>query len=354
MGGALVHQQNLRVGEQGPGNGQPLLFSAGEEGGVLPDGGVDPLGQPGHHLGKPRFVQSLHHLLLGIIPVEPHVFQDGVVKEEWLLGNTAQLGGIGCPVYLLHIHPVQGHSPGLGRQQPLQEFQQGGFSAARLPVDDVLPPLFKGVALAAEQRAIPIGEGDVVQGQAVGKGAGLDTPLGTLRPCHQLHILPHHLQGRFQLGNVPADGGQRRGNVHHQLGSGNDGRHTQVSGEGEKGTDDIDAQVHHVADGKGHLIGHGVDQFGVAAGPLGFHALLPVPPGEKSQNLIQGGGLIGQQVLFSGDHIPLVALSVITPLLRDLLGENDGYHHLQSRQQQDVHPQPGAQPYHGHGGHHKL
>ena len=85
-GGGLVQNDNWGVLQKTPGNGNALLFSAGEVGAAFSHHGVVPLGQRHDKvMAAGRFSCSDHILLGSIRTAKTDVIADGVVEQIHIL-----------------------------------------------------------------------------------------------------------------------------------------------------------------------------------------------------------------------------------------------------------------------------
>ena len=90
--GALVHQKDGAVVDQGPGDGDPLLLASGEIAAFFAYHGVQAVGHGGEVANQRAVPQGPFHLLVGECLPQGDVVPDGRIKEEDVLLDVAHLG----------------------------------------------------------------------------------------------------------------------------------------------------------------------------------------------------------------------------------------------------------------------
>ena len=91
VGGRLVQQQQRRVAEEGPGQGDPLALAGREPGAALAETGLEPFGQAGHQVGqagssqRPRWTSAVP----GAGPAQADVVGDVPAKRCGRWGTQA-------------------------------------------------------------------------------------------------------------------------------------------------------------------------------------------------------------------------------------------------------------------------
>ena len=80
VGGRLVQDHHPRVGQQQPGDGQPLPLAAGQPVAALPDHGVQPVRQRGDQVVQPGPAQRVPQLVLGRAPAWPAAGSPGPTR----------------------------------------------------------------------------------------------------------------------------------------------------------------------------------------------------------------------------------------------------------------------------------
>ena len=156
-GGGLVKAEDVRLQGQGPGDGHPLLLSAGELAGVI----ADAVGQA-HLLNElpGSLLQLLHRCLFQQLGGQHHVFQHGILGEQVEgLEHQAKMEpvlpdlAVAEPLVVLPVEKglaVHPDGAALGGFQEIQAAQQGGLAAA-------------GGADDGKHLALFHGKGDVLQ-----------------------------------------------------------------------------------------------------------------------------------------------------------------------------------------------
>ena len=128
--GGLVQDQDGRILEQGPGDGQALALAAGQGGAGLRQGGVVALGQGADEVVGVGLPGGRLHRLPGRRLAVGDVVVHGIHEQQGLLGDDAdalaQLPGVELP----QVDAVQGHPAAGGVEEPGHQVHQGGLAAA--------------------------------------------------------------------------------------------------------------------------------------------------------------------------------------------------------------------------------
>lgn len=128
-GGGLVQDEHRPVGQQGPGDGQPLALPA-EPYPALADLGVKALGQPLDEVqGIGRFSRRAQLFLVSPGTAVGDVGAHRVVEQDGLLGDDGDLTAQAVQGGLADIHPVKGDPPLAHLVKTRQQVHQGGLAA---------------------------------------------------------------------------------------------------------------------------------------------------------------------------------------------------------------------------------
>ncbi len=183
----LVHEQDVRFPQQGPGNGNLLALPSGEH--LLIVGNL-PLRQflqahPADRL--PDF------LLPRVQPAQPDIFPYGALEQ---IGRLLHIGALFPPAVhgnLPQLHPIDPYPAPVSGIQPAQKLDQGGLPAA-VPAADRRPgPDPHLMPQARKHLFFPVGEPCPLKGQA------LHPP-----DVRSLHILRIRIEQGNPLHQVPA------------------------------------------------------------------------------------------------------------------------------------------------------
>ena len=141
--GALVHQEDRAVMDQGTGDGHTLFLPTGEVAAFLTHDGVQAVGHGGQIARQGAVPQGLLHLLIGERLAQGDVVPDGGVEQEHVLFYIAHLLLKLFRGKILGIFAIKADSSAVVRQPAQQEFQQRGLSAAGGAGEGVLAALLK-------------------------------------------------------------------------------------------------------------------------------------------------------------------------------------------------------------------
>ncbi len=284
-GGGVVEEQQPRVGEDRPGQGDALALAAGEGQALLADLGVVPGGQGPHEpVGLGGAGGGLDLLVGGARVPVGDVGADGVGEEEGVLGDEADRAAQGRVGQLADVVSADAHGAAVGVVEARHQQRDGGLPAAggaddgdglalrhgeREPVED--GPL----GVVAEVDVLELDGGGRVGGQFT--AALRDRGFGVDELEDALHT------GAGLLGD---------GEDHGEHADGAD-ELREVGGEGDEGAErDLSLGGHPAAEGQhGDLgeRGHGLEGGGVA----GVEPDGPQPSGEEpAPGLAELAGLL--------------------------------------------------------------
>jgi hypothetical protein len=89
--GGFVENQNLRIGDDGAGDGKPLALAARQAGAALADRSVIPLGQGGNELVRVGLLRRFNDFIAcGLRSAVREVFRDRAVEKKRVLRNNPQ------------------------------------------------------------------------------------------------------------------------------------------------------------------------------------------------------------------------------------------------------------------------
>ena len=128
--GALVHQQDGAIVNQGTGNGDTLLLTAGKITAILTYNGVKAIGHGGQICGKGTALNGRMQLLFREIFTQCDVLPNRSIEQEHILLNVTHLllELSGCNG--VNVHIVKRNRTGIVRQPAQKQLEQSGFSAA--------------------------------------------------------------------------------------------------------------------------------------------------------------------------------------------------------------------------------
>ena len=131
--GRFVEEENSRVLEDRPGNGDPLLLAAGELSPVLAHHRVEPVWHLVDELGRVRQLRRGANLFqcCAFFPVGD-VFSDAGGEESWLLTDEPDLPSDPPKLQVSEIDSVDEDGPRLGIVEPLDQAHDGRLAAAAL------------------------------------------------------------------------------------------------------------------------------------------------------------------------------------------------------------------------------
>ncbi len=136
VGGRLVQQQQPRIGQLGPRQGDQLAFTHRQRTAALAHGGLGAVGQLGHPLGQAKGGERRLDVGSGGTGTpQRHVGGHGVVEEKPVLGNEPDRPVPGCGIDVAQVDTAEEHSTELRVGQPTQQLGQGGLARAGLADD---------------------------------------------------------------------------------------------------------------------------------------------------------------------------------------------------------------------------
>ena len=224
IGRGLVQNDDRRILEHGPGDGEPLAFSAGDRGAALTDDGIVAVRQGRDKVMAPGRLCRGHHLLMGGVRLaELDVVLNAVVEQVHALKDHTEIAHQTIQRIVLHIDAAQLDRAAVHIPKPCHKTGEGGLAGAGGPHDGSGCPFRDSKADIADDFPLPIGKVHMLEGNiAVFRclyGAAFVHPgcaVNLLHPVdgsvdHRQH--EEHLTGRLQLAVY-----QESGNHHHQAG----------------------------------------------------------------------------------------------------------------------------------------
>lgn len=141
--GALVYQQDGAIVNQGTGNGDTLLLTAGKITAILTYNGVKAIGHGGQICGKGTALNGRMQLLFREIFTQCDVLPNRSIEQEHILLNVTHLllELSGCNG--VNVHIVKRNRTGVVRQPAQKQLEQSGFSTAGGSCQGILFALFK-------------------------------------------------------------------------------------------------------------------------------------------------------------------------------------------------------------------
>ena len=130
-GGGFVEEEDWGVLQQGAGDGEALLLSAGELAALVADDGLVAL-----RLGEDEIMRVglpggfFDFFLRSLGTAEADIVQDGVVEKEGVLGDNADLLAQGVEGDAAQVEPVEKNGPILRVVKPEDEGEHGALSGA--------------------------------------------------------------------------------------------------------------------------------------------------------------------------------------------------------------------------------
>ena len=129
--GGLVQNQDRRVLQENPGNGNPLLLTAGQEGAPLAHIGLKALGHSQNVLVDFRLLCRRNDLLHGgIRPAVADIFQHRIREQEHVLLDDADVLMEAPLGHIPDVQSVNGNAAAGYVVEPGDQLAQGGLSAA--------------------------------------------------------------------------------------------------------------------------------------------------------------------------------------------------------------------------------
>ena len=256
--GTVIQNEDFRLFHQGPGNGQPLLLTAGQVSAALFQLEIQLTGLALHHflgLGGGQCLPQLR--IAGIFVAPAEIVPNAALKQHCPLLHHAHLGAQCRPAELLHVIAVEPHRPLLGVIKPGNQIHQGGFAAAGAANDADGLSLFRleadvheagrtgtgiskghileadGLLTVAGQRLGALGHGGLLfqhrrhpsgTGQGFGEGDNQGCQLNQLHnDLEHIVVQRHHVAlgnaAQTDLDGSPANEEHRR-NVNQHIGQG--------------------------------------------------------------------------------------------------------------------------------------
>ena len=206
-GQRIVEHHHRRVLQQHPGDGHPLLLSAGQGNPPLAHHRVPALGQLRDGLVHAGGLGAGAQLLLrGVRPCGGDVLPDGLGEQE---GLQADLAAQLLPGNIPDVRPADGDPPLPLSQvvQAVQQVDQGGFARPSAPQDGEGGPPGDGEGHVPEDLLPLVAEGDVVEHDIAGQAGGLG--LRTVLLLAGLEDVAHPVQGHPGLAHVGQHPAQR-------------------------------------------------------------------------------------------------------------------------------------------------
>ena len=166
--GGLIEDEDFRVLENGPGEGQPLALAAGELHAVAAEQRVVAVGQALDELVGPGFPSGFADLLVGGVGAGvAEVLHHGGVEEEAFLERDADGAAEVIHVVLGHVDAVDADVAGGGVVEAGEQVDQRALAAARGAVDRAEAARGHVEGDPAEHRGLlAVGKADVLEGDA--------------------------------------------------------------------------------------------------------------------------------------------------------------------------------------------
>ena len=131
IGRGLIEDDDGRVLQETPGDGDALLLSAGERGSSLANYRIISIRQGGDKVVAARLFSGLHHLLMGSArAAELDVVLHRVGKEVHPLEHHAHLFHEGLQGVLPHIPAADGHTAAVHIPKPGDQVAESGLAGA--------------------------------------------------------------------------------------------------------------------------------------------------------------------------------------------------------------------------------
>ena len=208
-GQGVVKHHNGGLLHQHPGDGHPLLLSAGQGDAPLAHHGVVPLGEGGDglvhagHGGGPA-----HGLVPGVRPHGADILAHGLGEQERLLEHQADLAAQGLPLHAADVHPADGDGAAALRQviQPVQQVHQSALAGAGAPQNGKGLPLVNGKGHVLQHRLAVVGKADVVKDDVAVYGVHGVGQVPLLPGVEDIAHAVHGHPGLAHIGQHPAQG----------------------------------------------------------------------------------------------------------------------------------------------------
>ena len=129
--GRLVQDDDWRIFHDGSGDGETLLFSAGEGCAALTDDGIVPVGQAHDKIMAAGFFCRLDDLFHGsVLLAETDIVGDGILKEIHILKDKAEVSHEAVHAVLPHIGAAQTHLTAVHVPESGYQMAKCGLSAS--------------------------------------------------------------------------------------------------------------------------------------------------------------------------------------------------------------------------------
>ena len=129
--GGFIEDEDARVAQDDAGEGDALFFATAKAVAAFADDGVVAIGEAGDEVVDVGGTGGLLDLLLGRIGTgEADVDGDGIVEEEGLLGDHADVGGEGSEGEIAQINAIEADTALLGVIEARDEVSEGGLAGA--------------------------------------------------------------------------------------------------------------------------------------------------------------------------------------------------------------------------------
>ena len=162
-GRGVVEEEDLRIGEQGAGERDPLALAPGEQGALLADDGVVAVRQGADEVVRLGRAGGRLDLLVGRVrAAEGDVGTDGVGEQEGVLEDDADLAAQAVERHVAHVDAFEANVPGLDvvearEQQPDRRLPRArrADNPDRLARGDLQGEVARGSARTAGSRRRP-------------------------------------------------------------------------------------------------------------------------------------------------------------------------------------------------------
>ena len=247
--GRLVQNEDGRIFEKDPRDGDALLLPAGEQRAAFADVGVEAVGH-GHDvvvdLGPLRRLDDLVHLGVGLAVAD--VLKDGIGEQEDLLLHDADRAAQALLRHAAHVQPVDGDAAGRDVVKAWDELAERALAAAgRTDDGDGLPGRDLQRHIVQHGQIAFVAEAHVVHADLAARTAEVDGVRRVAKLRLRAHDLQKALKARravgVQLGEVGelADGRDEGGNIERERQQ-VDGVHLPLHDEQTAHRDDRDGQ----------------------------------------------------------------------------------------------------------------
>ena len=202
-GGGLVKDQEGRILQKDPGNGDPLLLSSGELEAPVAHHGIQARGLGLYEIIDVGLAAGLDEVFLrGVRPGVEEVVPDGPVEQVGLLADDPDMAAQEGQVQLPDVMAAEGDRPSCRIIEPGDQVDQGGLAGARGPDhgDAVPAPELKGDI--RQDLPLPvIGKVHMVKGHAAVRAVGRKGVLGV--PDLRRHVIVFKDPGEHGHGPDP-------------------------------------------------------------------------------------------------------------------------------------------------------